>query len=1256
MTEESEFGSSYASGYEVGSVPISRLLLDHSAIAAAFAPYDRVRLAATFGALLAEHALLANSHRLETLVHLALLAANGTKKPNDAVVLQAFNAMTDTWVGHLEDPSEDVAVRNIQTPIGNFRVLGGTWESTGFYLQHLVNTLNALGDGGLLTSLRASVYALLRLSDEVCRRAGLARNTLGPEMPLKALPAELRRGGGSRRRGVRFSLQEITDLGIELDDLVPFGFVPSGLAKLRGERIGHSSLERCPIIRRPTEVYFVLPSAVGPAITRFLIEAFAESGVTSAFATAVADQYATLFGNTPVLGGPRVPVEFRKAVGGFAAAAMTEIDHGLYLNFVFFADDLEGFKDSGFLGPFPHTGEWDKLIDHWIQQSRDAARERPDFVGGMTLIVACGVGRGLPHLELDRPREGWRVEIISAPDLITLSWLPDFKPLSLWRMLEAEGRLGELNTELMNINGLLNLAAWMRELEGHLAPHDQLPDDAGDAQLVIMVPQNGLRNLRYEVLTRWDPHVAETLSGHWESVMRDENSMFEEDYGKPFYMQIDRPNAGWPEALYESPKRNWWCSLETSVGTSGAYAFELIRVLKTWITRFAPILDAALPSLPSQLRWHVAFRDDVGEHPTTLGLPRATYQEALAALKLRVDRNSKLVEITAEVGFASAFRHPENIAERALVERTIEGFRTLAGQSPAPDEVHRLVAAVVPDVHARSQHGFMAHQFRDYVRNSVWAAPVPVNAEDTATIRLNLGWRFRERVDGKEIRGKSECSAYLNKVVRGLEEEICAEMRELDRAAVIDFAFMNHESAVVDRSNWHDTAAAVLALHEDKRAAREVLTRQDFKFSGVLQTSRLLVEFALGEAMTSAGRKPGRLQLSRIMSKLLLIVRLGGWSGAIRWDAMEPRLRVTALGDIQANQTFHEEVIAPYAKSTSELRLSDSIEGYAEKTDDPEFGDSPLPVNDDFPIEFWDAWKEQFGGVGMEVLRALLGLLEDEGMGRREAVFRMRKSELLAACNARPALKDDAGLLLEQLIFKPRPSWRQPPDGFDVRDLFPWRFRRRLSILRRPFVQLTEDADPELVVAPGVVGDAVVYMLGAFHRGDFHRSQLTPKMNKWAGRASDRRGHQFALEVAARMGELGWQTRVEEKITALLRKGFPVDYGDVDVLAWKPNIGRVVVIECKDVQYRKTDGEIAEQLADFRGIEVDGKRDLLLKHLDRLEVIHQHTDEVRKSLSLTLNPTIEGELVFRNPVPMQFAWEQLRAKTELHVFNTLHMI
>lgn len=120
--------------FSIGSVSIEKLLAEHTSLAAAFAPYDRMRLAATFGALLARPKLMANSHRLEVLVHLALLTAEGTKKPDDRIVEHAFNAMSETFVGLREDPSEDVAVHNIGTAFGNFRMLNGTWESGGFYL------------------------------------------------------------------------------------------------------------------------------------------------------------------------------------------------------------------------------------------------------------------------------------------------------------------------------------------------------------------------------------------------------------------------------------------------------------------------------------------------------------------------------------------------------------------------------------------------------------------------------------------------------------------------------------------------------------------------------------------------------------------------------------------------------------------------------------------------------------------------------------------------------------------------------------------------------------------------------------------------------------------------------------------------------------------------------------------------------------------------------------------------------------------
>ncbi len=179
------------------------------------------------------------------------------------------------------------------------------------------------------------------------------------------------------------------------------------------------------------------------------------------------------------------------------------------------------------------------------------------------------------------------------------------------------------------------------------------------------------------------------------------------------------------------------------------------------------------------------------------------------------------------------------------------------------------------------------------------------------------------------------------------------------------------------------------------------------------------------------------------------------------------------------------------------------------------------------------------------------------------------------------------------------------------------------------------------------------YALINYHRGDFPQWQLAPKMRSWRGKISDKRGTEFNTEVAERLRSLGWNARADVNMSAILGSAYRA-LGDIDVLAWNPLTGRVLVIECKDVKFSKTMGEIAEQLADFRGeLHADGKPDDLLRHLNRMEAIRAHLPELSKYLRLGAARAAEGHIVFRNPVPMQFAWEQLKARIGLHLFEWL---
>jgi hypothetical protein len=1221
--------------------------------------FDPLRLAATFGGLLTVPELQSNCLRLEALVHLTLATGDGRSKPSRKIVGRLFEEAGQGRLGFKEYPAEDVFVTLIVTPHGDFRVLEGIWESAGFYLQRVVNLLELLPAGDLANQLREPVYALLRLSDVVCQRAGLARYQLGSDKRSEVLPASVLNTVGTWAEIVSFTEADFKEHGIALEHLVAFGFPADQRARLPHEAIGNSTLERFPIVHRNGEFCLLLPTATSAAIRRFITEMMESLDLREALIGFLAMEYGNLFGDVPLLGERRgASIEFQRTEDSLLAGVMMEVDPGLFINVVFFVDPLKGFAQNGLVGEIPDLDKLSKDVEKWIESATDPACASPGYRAGMTLLVGCGIGRAAIRFPVPQLPHGWSFEAISAPDLHTLCWLNDFNSLSLWRLLQSEKRLDELGVTLQNVNGLLNLVGWARSLEGHLVPHGDIPDEFGEdgQRVTVLIEQNALRRVRAAVPHFLDLHCAQARDGRWLKLRKEGRSIFKEDSGEPFYYAVDcRGDGGFPLAAYESPSHVWWCDMEIVEEAARPFAYDRIRMLQTWLCKSVPVMERAFAGLPAgPLSLKCIFQGQLGDKEGSGKRARLTFEDAKTAIASSTNRTSATVTFTIDPRFEEALFHPENIAERALVDCLLESFAALAGRNLTDPERDALLKEIVPNAHARQAHAFLAAIFRDYVRDAIWAGPVTIDEDDDAFLKLSLGWRQRTRVQGGDIVGTQECLSYLNPLVELLEDEVCQELRQLDRRSVLSIVLMNHESAAADRDNWKRTAAAVLALHNDKTAARDTMVERESSLSAVFLTSRVLIEFAICECPLAGGRRIGKLDLSGLMAKIMMIQRLGGWSDAIRWGGMEPRLRVTPLGDIHANFSFYNEILAPFARVASNLRVDDDVNSYAEGFEEIE----AVPTDTGpWPDAFWQAWEEETGGT-FDEMRKFFDILEDNVLKTRRAIVSIKKSQLWEFFNGEAAVSPStAGRIVENLTLAGRPQWRIVPAGFNEKDRFPWRFRRRLSPLRRPLIQIDSTDDPTFILAPGLVREAVVYMLGNYHRGDFPTWQLKPKMRSWAGSSRHKMGSAFAQKVAERLTELGWKTVVEKKVTEILRTGFGRDYGDVDVLAWNDATGRLLLCECKDLQYRKTEGEIAEQLSDYRGeINDEGKRDDLRKHLDRISLITQHLSKLQAYVGMSETPRVEGHLIFRNPVPMQFAWVRMKARTGLHSFAELDQI
>jgi hypothetical protein len=335
--------------------------------------------------------------------------------------------------------------------------------------------------------------------------------------------------------------------------------------------------------------------------------------------------------------------------------------------------------------------------------------------------------------------------------------------------------------------------------------------------------------------------------------------------------------------------------------------------------------------------------------------------------------------------------------------------------------------------------------------------------------------------------------------------------------------------------------------------------------------------------------------------------------------------------------------------------VRDAAESYAKLY---ETRTAARPVDDFFSRRFLDAWDAEFG-VALNGMLAFVERLEDAGLEPSHAVLEMPRSALAAVLSEAAGVSaQDAHASLDLITLSPRPEWRSVANQFMDKDWYPWRFRRRLCVLRRPLIQMDSAPDPIVAFAPGLVRESVRAMVGSFHRGEIPSSQArSPEMCKWIGHANNVQRTKFNSSVADKMRELGWQVDKEVTLTRLLGRPLDRNYGDIDVLAWRPELGRVLAIECKDVQFNKTLGEVAEQLSDFRGeVRSDGKRDQLKKHLDRLEVLAAHGAAVSQKLKLASPIRVEGHLVFKNPVPMPFAWDRMATRVKLSLYAELEQL
>lgn len=1153
----------------------------------------------------------AYTYGLEILIHSICVHAVGSVHPGTAEVAQILEDLFEFLVESDELP-RDVFVVNVMTEAGNRRFLTGTWETPEFWVQHAIDSLSLAPRTERFDGLREQVHALLLFSEAAMERNGLQRYTgsLVQPQPRVELP-----NGDELDMAVQTVRLRTGRLTASLD---AFTLSADEVRNIGNDSLGNSRLEHRPFVRvNPSFLVWALPTASSIAVRSLILKRMESTGNLRKFSRALrtvqSHSFVELLRHKRADSDlhnqlPPIPNQLR-----WMRQTAVEFEGGRVAHILLLHDDLEEAIQAG-LNSF-NSAAFRSALEFQIHLSRSVVKLHFGLrKEGMTVIVMAGLGRGFA-LPLFAQPPNWHLCALHLSDAMALMWLGSDWLGEVWSVKNDVSRLQNQGLHIRDEGDDIRVLGYWRAKD-RIVPLDV---DIPAENVAVNIDRTFAGNLRAEARLGYDEHATYKPSENsWFRVSKLAGlGHFQELRALPIYGSLADARNQKLAGVVETRKRSCWIELNP-VGKNQDFhiSYVLWDATMQWCGRILPALEEVAPEpLPSNVEIFVDA--DIPREDEILDIPLSN-----DLIEVATNRTNYEISIVLKRSFLRALAEPTNRAEKQLVRAIIDAVSALYGAEFSTSE---LFEEMMPNDDARFAHLFMARTHADELSDIPQKSTTLITDHDSYNAALGIGAAVA--LPGRHtINGKKKSQRSLHKIVDVLWERTRDQLRIYNRSSLIKVVLQNLEAIRADEIVWERTAAALGSVYKNQSDVLAAAHNQGNLRNRTSLTSRVLIEMAICECPPDTGVTSGRTDYLVLIGLVNTLLLAAYNSDAIQYDLVEPDLEIWPNGEFGIANNFNDTVLVPYQQGRFADYFRRTAADYAKLFSKNEGKE----VEEVFDAEFLKAWEEEFG-FSIKQLLSLEEVLIRKAREAKDRVVDIRVAELLALLRAEGLDSSASEHMLGSLVLSPRHSWAAPPDGFTLRDIEPWHFGRRLSMIRRPLLCLSGfvSSSSQITYGAGLVHNAFSFTVTSTHSGTMsERSFTSIGMQKWLGTVNNKNGTEFNETVRQVVESAGLQARSSVQMTE-----FGVDgMGDVDVLAWT-HAGHVVfVIECKHLRFARTVGEVGEQLRRFRGQPGDD----LYAHIRRVKWLTENAEALRRKLQLRDGFRICQLLVTETLVPMAF--------------------
>lgn len=1063
----------------------------------------------------------------------------------------------------MEDPYGDVLVQSINFSGGPYLVSGGSGDYSVSDLELLFEA--AFRDGWMPDALRSPmrqlVRGLLTVSDIVLKRAGLVR---GIE-PAGYAQTPMEVPGAARLKLLTEATFVSND---ELDSHGPWlRMVVDTFALSAGELVDPCAddytddrLQITPFLRLADGYRVVLPLDLTITIRFHLLRFAWQEGALGTLGEKWRDAAFRRFQRMVPHDGSFVELERAETHSRY----LTKIDDQRDLHLILATDPLVDWQPEvwGSRDTRPVLERIFELLPPEVRAEYSSAEEL------VHVVVTDSPGRGA----------FWGVPDVDGADPVLIARTDDLETI--------------LHQEPDGVLGLLLFAQAIERRPGRSMSTSVLDEfsayvdlkksfylsDAASPSFVSFQPGDGL-NARLKFARETDRHgvIAPTPDAEIIQVQR----RWERDAPEIF---ITSPYGSYIGCVVELSGHAWFITVDLGGSDLVGVEPDLLDCVAYWIR------ECALQSGLTPER-------DIAELVLRLTEPdrwRKMSGWSTSEPAVRAIRTDHRLEVEFTETFASLLGRPDNEAERELVAALLTNLFGSVGSTSALDQV-------APLGEKRLIQVFSQEHSPDMLADDL---PKPLTGHGQVTSQLldELGEWLRSIEGGGYGIGPFEGTGRvdaLNSAVSHLFARLEAAIVEFNGRSLLNFLIAQNESLLHSLTLSARLLRSRLACFGEQSHTVSDLVEERTEVSAAHRANRFLIEYVAAQPPRGTATISD-LDYYRLLGIAQEISERGSASDMLHYGLADFEVSILESGRLGVSR--EQPLMAAmerYATDSGTRSVRDALRADSTRRttqfDGAAFLDeSASPMLAEF-------------GFTLTQLRDVCGGLLD--LAAADHVTRLDHLKVITAiADQRAMTEETVSEVVSAITLAPRRSFLSiGPDAF------PWRFSRDMSYIRRPLVLQGDEV---------VFGFRGIYRLGAYWAdmllsGRLQARATTNEMQQYISRARGNINEEFARGVAARLRQLGMQTKLSvKKVDGLHIAGSAgQDLGDVDVLAIDLASRSILAIEAKDFEIARTPVEIANELKKlFTG--APNKKPTIELHGRRIEWVKDHIHEVLASFGV----------------------------------------